>query len=785
MAKKQKELEKARAKAEKEARKAKAKIEKDAKKAGKNSAARGQSISIAELNHFGPEDRIAVMDMVKSGELTIEEAMIKVKSEAAEKELAKQNGGRNKRAARDGMNRQGGVKKANRGRLHLELMVVGPDKEFSIVVLKINKAYDLDALEADPYLQVELRPDPNNPAQPDIKKTSVHKKTRNPIFNDTFQWSIRSKTIDLETVRLHITCYDQQGTVFKRNQFMGSMSFSLAEVWDPESSTEGWFKLMDEKKGVFLHQKFVPKLKARPGEARPPALPPSSQSTPSKRPPAQIPAQSAAPAPSSKKGTPSASVSASKKSARKAAPPKVTASDFTYTKVLGRGSFGKVLLAEKAGESDVFAIKVLKKTSVVEDDDVAGTMTEKRVLELSQGSPFLTKLHATFQTDDRLFFVMEFVNGGDLMYHIQNERVFPVQQSQFYAAEILLGLWFLHENGVVYRDLKLDNVMLDQSGHIKIADFGMCKENIFGGAKTTTFCGTPGYLAPEIINEAPYGPSVDFWSLGVLCYEFLVGDSPFDADEDEELFQQILHAKVQFPREMSPAAQSFVDQLLNRDPVTRLGCKKGGKEEIKRHAFFAGLDWDKLAKRQLPPPFKPTIKDPKKAECFDDEFTQEDAVLTPIDQRLVVQIEQSEFKGFSFVNPKGVFHALVDQAGGDAPEPVINKNDLRQFSWYRPNLGRQDVVSLLKGRAAGAFCVRDSASQPGCYALSVSVSPKADKLWTGLITPTDDGRGGVKFRLFVKQKFDTVADLIDYYHQNACVTIDKGKREVVLKDVSM
>ena len=210
---------------------------------------------------------------------------------------------------------------------------------------------------------------------------------------------------------------------------------------------------------------------------------------------------------------------------------------------------------------------------------------------------------------------MEFVNGGDLMYHIQNERVFPVQQSQFYAAEILLGLWFLHENGVVYRDLKLDNVMLDFTGHIKIADFGMCKENIFGGAKTTTFCGTPGYLAPEIINELPYGPSVDFWSLGVLCYEFLVGDSPFEADEDEELFQQILHAKVQFPRDMSPAAQSFVDQLLNRDPVTRLGCSKNGKADIKKHAFFSGLDWDKLAKRAIPPPFKPSIKDPRKAEC--------------------------------------------------------------------------------------------------------------------------------------------------------------------------
>lgn len=267
----------------------------------------------------------------------------------------------------------------------------------------------------------------------------------------------------------------------------------------------------------------------------------------------------------------------------------------------------------------------------------------------------------------------------------------------------------------------------------------------------------------------------------------MVGDSPFEADEDEELFQQILHAKVQFPRDISPAALSFIDQLLNRDPITRLGCSKTGMADIKKHAFFAGLDWTKLAARQIQPPFKPTIKDPRKAECFDDEFTQEVAELTPIDQGLVRQIEQAEFKGFSFVNPKGTFSKLVEAAlgGADAPEPTINKNDLRQFAWYRPQLGRGDVVALLKGRATGAFCVRDSASQPGCYALSVSVSPKADKLWTGLITPTDDGRGGVKYRLFVKQKFDTVADLIEFYHANACVTIDKGKREVVLKDIQL
>jgi serine/threonine protein kinase len=457
------------------------------------------------------------------------------------------------------------------------------------------------------------------------------------------------------------------------------------------------------------------------------------------------------------------------------------AEDFTYTKVLGRGSFGKVMLAEKRGCDDVFAIKILKKTAVVEDDDVAGTMTEKRVLELSEGSPFLTKLHATFHTDAHLFFVMEFVNGGDLMYHIQNQRVFPYKQSQFYAAEIMLGLWYMHEKGVIYRDLKLDNVMLEASGHIKIADFGMCKENMFGAASTTTFCGTPGYLAPEIIREQPYGASVDFWSLGVLCYEFLVGDSPFEADEDDELFDQICNLAVEWPAKMEPPAKDFVDKLLDRNPTTRIGCGPNGKANIQKHAFFAGLDWVKMAARQIPPPFKPAVKNPKQAECFDSEFTDELAVITPLDKNFVAQIEQSEFKGFSFVNKTG---ALAKHADGDASAaPVVNKRDLRQYSWYRPQLNRSDVVRLLKGQAAGAFCVRESASQPGCFALSVSVSPKADKLWTGLITPTDDGKGGERYRLFVKQKFDNIPDLIEFYHSSPCVTIDQGRREVNLVDV--
>lgn len=632
-------------------------------------------------------------------------------------------------------------------------------------------------MEPNPYVQAFIGPDPENPAGPVYKRGPAKKCSRSPIWEEKdndFNWTVRANELDKDQTRIFIAVYEEKGLMSKKT-FLGSMSFTLTEIWDSDHVTEGWFKLLDEKKGTLDNVAYIPKFKAG-------VQPAAGKTAVSKaEAPAKVVAPKVvAPAPVSRPAV----VPPSKKSpAKKVAAPlvKVTAADFTFTKVLGRGSFGKVLLAEKKGDKDnVYAIKVLKKTAVVEDDDVAGTMTEKNVLTLSGGSPFLTRLHATFQTDSGLYFVMEFVNGGDLMFHIQNLNTFSVKQSQFYMGEILLGLWYMHSKGVIYRDLKLDNVMLNHEGHIKIADFGMCKERMFGKKQTTTFCGTPGYLAPEIVREEAYGASVDFWSLGVLCYEFLVGDSPFEADEDDELFDQILNAKVEFPAKLDSSAKDFVNALLNRDPLTRLGCGDKGESNIKRHPFFATFDWVKAAKLELVPPFKPDIKDPKKAECFDDEFTQEAAELTPADPGVIATIEQSEFNGFSFVNPKGIFGS-PDAAGGDEEE-AVNEHDLSKYSWYRPDLSRADVVTLLKGQVAGKFCVRESASQPGCYALSVSVSPKADKLWTGLITPTDDGRGGTRYRLFVKQKFDSIFELITYYHSSPCVTIDKGKREVVLVD---
>ncbi|TST98536.1 Protein kinase C eta type [Bagarius yarrelli] len=252
---------------------------------------------------------------------------------------------------------------------------------------------------------------------------------------------------------------------------------------------------------------------------------------------------------------------------------------------------GWVMLARLNGSDRAFAVKILKKDVILQDDDVECTLTEKRVLTLAQSHPYLTHLYCCFQNQERLFFVMEFVNGGDLMFHIQKSRKFEENRARFYTAEITCALIFLHGKGIIYRDLKLDNVLLDRDGHCKLADFGMCKEGMFEGASTGTFCGTPDYIAPE---------------------------------------------------------------LLMKNPARRLGCvaASGGENAVPAHRFFSTIDWDKLNRRELEPPFKPQIKTSEDVNNFDPDFTNEDVVLTPIEDALLPQIHQDEFQDFSFTSEK-------------------------------------------------------------------------------------------------------------------------------------
>ncbi|XP_017463208.1 PREDICTED: putative protein kinase C delta type homolog, partial [Rhagoletis zephyria] len=202
---------------------------------------------------------------------------------------------------------------------------------------------------------------------------------------------------------------------------------------------------------------------------------------------------------------------------------------------------------------------------------------------------------------------MEYLNGGDLMFHIQESGRFPEERARFYGAEIISGLKFLHKKGIIYRDLKLDNVLLDYEGHVRIADFGMCKLQIYLDKTADSFCGTPDYMAPEIIKGEKYNQNVDWWSFGVLLYEMLIGQSPFSGCDEDELFWSICNEIPWFPVYISAEATGILRGLLEKDYTRRIGSQYSPAGDISEHIFFRPIDWDLLEKRQLPPPFKPLV----------------------------------------------------------------------------------------------------------------------------------------------------------------------------------
>uniref|UniRef100_A0A673YG41 protein kinase C n=1 Tax=Salmo trutta TaxID=8032 RepID=A0A673YG41_SALTR len=326
--------------------------------------------------------------------------------------------------------------------------------------------------------------------------------------------------------------------------------------------------------------------------------------------------------------------------------------DFRLIAVLGRGHFGKVLLSEYKKTGSIYAIKALKKGDIVARDEVESLMCEKRIFETVNVShhPFLVNLFACFQTPEHVCFVMEYTAGGDLMMHIHAD-VFTEPRAVFYSACVVLGLQFLHDHKIVYRDLKLDNLLLDTDGYVKIADFGLCKEGMGYMDRTSTFCGTPEFLAPEVLTDTSYTRAVDWWGLGVLVYEMLVGESPFPGDDEEEVFDSIVNDEVRYPRFLSTEAIAIMRRLLRRNPERRLGSGEKDADEIKKQPFFRGLDWEALLQRKLPPPFVPSIKGREDVSNFDEEFTAEPPTLTPPrEPRTLSRKDQDGFCDFDYVS---------------------------------------------------------------------------------------------------------------------------------------
>ncbi|KAJ3341797.1 Serine/threonine kinase [Entophlyctis luteolus] len=333
---------------------------------------------------------------------------------------------------------------------------------------------------------------------------------------------------------------------------------------------------------------------------------------------------------------------------KKSKPRPVGLDDFVFLAVLGKGNFGKVMLAEEKVTGNLFAIKVLKKEFIIASDEVEATRAEKRVFLTVQRFPFLVGLHSCFQTESRLYFVMEFVGGGDLMWHIQ-QSLFGEERAKFYAIEVLLAIEHLHKANIAYRDLKLDNILLTREGHVKVADYGLCKEGMRYGSTTVTFCGTPEFMSPEILQEKPYTRSVDWWSFGVLVYELLYGQAPFKGSDEDEIFESILQTEPHFSSRSNPLAVDLIKKLLKKDPKERLGSGDADSEEVKSHPYFEGVKWDDYLALKIAPPFVPANSSKADVSNFDEEFTKEQPVLTPC-KGVLAAAEQEEFRGFTHVS---------------------------------------------------------------------------------------------------------------------------------------
>lgn len=300
--------------------------------------------------------------------------------------------------------------------------------------------------------------------------------------------------------------------------------------------------------------------------------------------------------------------------------------DFELIKVIGKGSYGKVLLVRKRDTDELLAMKMLRKENLAKRNQIEHTKTERSVLE-KVNHPYIVRLKYAFQNAKKLYFVLEYCPGGELFYHLSRAGRFDEPRAMFYAACSVLAIEHLHSLNIVYRDLKPENVLVDSQGFAKITDFGLSKENIIDNRSAHSFCGTPEYLAPEVLSRRGHGKAVDWWSLGALIYEMLTGLPPFYSREREKMFQNIMYSELKFPSYISATARQLLQALFQREPEQRLGGGPRDSEEVKEHPWFATMDWDRLARKELVPPFIPTSDGTATVRYVDDEFTR----MPPVD----------------------------------------------------------------------------------------------------------------------------------------------------------
>jgi len=332
--------------------------------------------------------------------------------------------------------------------------------------------------------------------------------------------------------------------------------------------------------------------------------------------------------------------------AANASPGRPSLDDFILIQVVGKGSYGKVMLVKHKDEGSVFAMKMLRKENVIKRNQVEHTKTERNVLE-AVSHPFIVTLHYAFQTPKKLYFVLEYCPGGELFFHLSRAGRFSEGRCRFYAAEILLAIEYLHRLSIIYRDLKPENILLDAEGHVKLTDFGLSKEGIQDNFSAKSMCGTPEYLAPEILNKAGHGKAVDWYSLGALMYEMLTGLPPFYTRDRDKLFERIRRGDLPYPDYMTAVAKGLLESLLKGDPSKRLGGGPTDGDEVKRHHFFGGIDWIALEQRRVAPPFRPNISQDTDVQYFDKEFVDLPVVNSEVGGDHLLR-DANHFEGFTY-----------------------------------------------------------------------------------------------------------------------------------------
>lgn len=326
---------------------------------------------------------------------------------------------------------------------------------------------------------------------------------------------------------------------------------------------------------------------------------------------------------------------------------KVGPADFTLMRVVGQGAFGKVFQVQKKDTGQVYAMKVMRKEQIIAKDHGDYVKAERNVLT-AVFHPYIVTLRCSFQTSSKLYLVLDFINGGHLFFQLYRQGIFDEQLARLYTAEIVLAIAHLHSLGFVHRDLKPENVLLDSEGHIKITDFGLAKLNMTEGERTNSFIGTMEYMAPEVINGKGHGKDVDWWSVGILLFEMLTGMPPFNAKSRNQLQKQIVSGKLKYPTFMSRNAQSLLKGLLTRDVDKRLGNGAEGSKAVMKHPFFSSINWDKLQKREIPSPFKPSTQGQHSVENFDKMWTEQSPTDSPAGTPTNLD---AIFQGYSYVAP--------------------------------------------------------------------------------------------------------------------------------------